>query len=132
MKNSGIEWIGEIPKTWSIGKTLFALSMPITDGPHETPQLHDSGIPFVSAEAVSTGYGRINFKHVRGYISKDYYDVCCKKYIPQNNDILPQNNEIPKNNAILRDLKRLKASKPKTSIRDCFFSRLTIGQTGRE
>ena len=45
---------------------------------------------------------------------------------------IPNKAEKTKNNAILRDLKRLKASKPKTSIRDCFFSRLTIGQTGRE
>ncbi len=35
MKDSGISWIGEIPKEWKIGKTLYALSMPITDGPHE-------------------------------------------------------------------------------------------------
>ncbi len=87
VKNSGIEWIGEIPEDWSIGKTLYALSMPITDGPHETPQLFDEGIPFVSAEAVSCGNGSIDFNHVRGYISEDYYRECCKKYVPHINDI---------------------------------------------
>lgn len=39
MKDSGVEWIGEIPEDWNVGKTLYALSMPITDGPHETPEL---------------------------------------------------------------------------------------------
>lgn len=87
MKPSGIDWIGDIPEHWEVMKTLFALSMPITDGPHETPQLFDEGIPFVSAEAVSCGNGKIDFGHIRGYISKSFYDECCKKYIPQVNDI---------------------------------------------
>lgn len=88
MKDSGIEWIGKIPSDWKVIKTLRVLTMPITDGPHETPELFDTGIPFVSAEAVSCGNGNIDFSHIRGYISKEYYDECCKKYIPQNDDIL--------------------------------------------
>lgn len=87
MKDSGVEWIGEIPERWRTGKTVYALSMPITDGPHETPELLSEGIPFVSAEAVSAGNGSIDFEHIRGYISKEYYDECCKKYTPQKNDI---------------------------------------------
>ena len=87
MKDSGVEWIGEVPEGWEVRKTLFCLSMPITDGPHETPQLYEEGIPFVSAEAVSCGNGRIDFDHIRGYISKEFYDECCKKYIPRLHDI---------------------------------------------
>ena len=87
MKDSGVEWIGMIPEHWEVRKTLFCLSMPITDGPHETPQLYEEGIPFVSAEAVSCGNGRIDFNHIRGYISKEFYEECCKKYIPQIYDI---------------------------------------------
>lgn len=87
MKDSGFEWIGEIPEHWSVGKTIYGLEMPITDGPHETPQLYSDGVPFVSAEAVSCGNGKIDFDHIRGYISEEYYDECCKKYIPQINDI---------------------------------------------
>lgn len=84
-KPSGIDWIGDIPSHWDCVKTLFALSMPITDGPHETPTLYEDGIPFISAEAISTG--EIRFDHMRGYISQSYYEECCKKYIPQRNDI---------------------------------------------
>ena len=87
MKDSGVEWIGEIPKEWNVGKTLYALSMPITDGPHETPELFDEGIPFISAEAVSCGNGHIDFEHIRGYISQEFYEECCKKYVPKINDI---------------------------------------------
>lgn len=87
MKDSRVEWIGEIPADWNIGKTLYALSMPITDGPHETPELLDEGVPFVSAEAVSCGNGHIDFEHIRGFISQDFYEECCKKYIPEMHDI---------------------------------------------
>jgi type I restriction enzyme S subunit len=62
--------------------------MPITDGPHTTPELFDEGIPFASAEAISCGNGKIDFTHIRGYISQEFYEECCKKYIPQVNDIL--------------------------------------------
>lgn len=86
-KDSGIEWIGEIPEHWETSKTLFSLSIPITDGPHTTPELFETGIPFVSAEAVSFGNGRIDFSHIRGYISDNFYQECCKKYIPQIDDI---------------------------------------------
>lgn len=87
MKDSGIEWIGEIPEGWSVSKVLHCLSMPITDGPHTTPILYDTGIPFVSAEAVSCGNGRIDFSHIRGYISEQFYKECCQKYIPEIDDI---------------------------------------------
>lgn len=87
MKDSGIEWIGRIPSDWDVTKVLNGLIMPITDGPHTTPELYDDGVAFVSAEAVSCGNGRIDFSHVRGYISKDFYQECCKKYIPAINDI---------------------------------------------
>lgn len=86
-KDSGIEWIGEIPEHWETSKTLFSLSIPITDGAHTTPELFETGVPFVSAEAVSFGNGRIDFSHIRGYISDNFYQECCKKYIPQIDDI---------------------------------------------
>lgn len=87
MRDSRITWMGEIPVGWSVTKTLRCLSMPITDGPHTTPELYDTGVPFVSAEAVSCGNGRIDFSHMRGYISEEFYNECCKKYVPKIDDV---------------------------------------------
>lgn len=87
LKPSGIPWIGDVPEGWKVCKTLHALCMPITDGPHTTPDLFDEGIPFVSAEAVSCGNGSIDFNHIRGYISEAFYNECCLKYIPKRDDI---------------------------------------------
>lgn len=62
-----------------------ALAMPITDGPHETPEFLDEGIEFISAEAVSSG--EINFENRRGYISELANREYSKKYSPRLHDI---------------------------------------------
>lgn len=87
IKDSGVDVYPFVPSHWNVQKTLNVLTMPITDGPHTTPELFSEGIPFVSAEAVSCGNGGIDFNHIRGFISQEFYDECCKKYIPQRNDI---------------------------------------------
>ena len=87
VKDSGNKCTGQIPTHWEYCKILFILSMPITDGPHETPEKQEEGIPFISAEAVSQGNGRIDFNHMWGYISQEFYNECCRKYIPQKDDI---------------------------------------------
>lgn len=86
-QDSRVSWIGEIPNTWDVKRIIHLLKMPITDGPHITPDMYDDGIPFVSAEAVSTGDGKINFDNIWGYISKEFYNECCRKYKPELNDI---------------------------------------------
>lgn len=80
-------FIPEIPEGWKLAKTLHCLDMPITDGPHTTPELWDEGVPFVSAEAVANGMGKIDFTRIRGYISEEFYEECCKKYIPRRDDV---------------------------------------------
>lgn len=85
--DSRIQAIGKIPTDWATPKVLHCLSIPITDGPHTTPEFHSTGIPFISAEAISSGNGKISFDHIRGYISEKFYEECCKKYIPQINDV---------------------------------------------
>lgn len=87
MKNSGVDVYPSVPEHWNVQKALTTLTMPITDGPHTTPELLPEGIPFVSAEAVSCGNGGIDFDHIRGFISREFYDECSKKYVPQRDDI---------------------------------------------
>lgn len=85
LKNSGIDWIGKIPENWKITKIRRLLSIPITDGPHETPSFYDSGVPFISAEAIKKD--EIDFNKIRGYISEFDYLKYSEKYIPKLHDI---------------------------------------------
>lgn len=86
MKDSGVEWIGEIPEHWENRKMISILSMRVVDGPHESPELYDEGIPYISATAIENG--KINFDLMRGYISEEYCDICDLRYMPQLHDIL--------------------------------------------
>lgn len=70
---------------WKVLKIKRVLDTPITDGPHETPELLDVGIPFLSAESVKKGKLDFNFK--RGYISRINHEKYIKKCKPRRDDI---------------------------------------------
>ncbi len=85
MKDSGVVWLGNVPAHWKVIPIKFSLDMPITDGPHSTPQFYDEGIPFISAEAVKND--RLDFSRKRGYISEDDHAIFSKKYKPKYGDV---------------------------------------------
>lgn len=85
MKDSGVEWLGEVPEHWRVMAIKHIVATPITDGPHETPEFLDEGVPFVSAEAVSSG--RVDFAKIRGFISRNDHERYSQKYCPQRGDI---------------------------------------------
>ncbi|MEA3296098.1 MAG: restriction endonuclease subunit S [Patescibacteria group bacterium] len=85
MKDSGIEWIGEIPENWKAMKLKHIVSRKITDGPHETPEFIDEGVPFISAEAIKKD--KIDFSKKRGYITKQVHKIYCAKCKPRKDDI---------------------------------------------
>lgn len=76
-KDSGVEWIGEIPEHWSRLRIKNIVSIKVTDGPHETPEWKVEGIPFISAEAIRGNIIDLNYK--RGNISKEQHDEYSKK-----------------------------------------------------
>lgn len=84
-KDSGVEWLGQVPEGWKVLAIKKIVSTPVTDGPHTTPEILDEGIPFISAEAIGEGY--INFDKMRGYISREDHILFSKKYKPKREDI---------------------------------------------
>lgn len=85
MKESSIDWIGQIPEEWRVRPIKHIVETPVTDGPHETPVLYETGIPFLSAEAVKDGV--LDFNYKRGYISLKDHDRFKKKISPKKDDI---------------------------------------------
>ena len=64
---------------------LDMLSQPITDGPHETPEFVNEGVPFLSAEAIVDN--RLDFSRKRGNVTKEYDLICARKYKPRKGDV---------------------------------------------
>ncbi len=85
MKESGVEWLGEVPAHWRGMPLKRWVAIKITDGPHETPEILPDGVPFISAEAVQDG--RINFELKRGYISEELHRQYCRKCRPKREDL---------------------------------------------
>lgn len=73
MRQSGVDWIGEIPEGWKVGHLLNFLRRPISDGPHETPDLVEDGIPFISIDSLNESE-QIDFSVVKKYISREDYE----------------------------------------------------------
>lgn len=84
VRDSGIQWIGEIPAHWSI-KKLKHFTKLITDGTHQTPDYIYEGIPFLSIKDISSG--RIDFSDVK-YISHQQHDELSKHAPVEKGDIL--------------------------------------------
>ena len=85
MKDSGDEWIGKIPKHWNFIPIKFLVTTKVTDGPHETPEFLDEGIPFLSVESVQDN--KLDFNKKRGYISQELHEIYSKKCKPQKDDV---------------------------------------------
>ena len=56
--------------------SVNVLSKKITDGPHETPEFVDEGIPFISVDGIQEG--ELIFKGCR-YVSPEDHEKFCKK-----------------------------------------------------
>lgn len=85
MKYSGVEWVGEIPEHWKMVSIKHLVSTKITDGPHETPDWVDDGIPFLSVESVQDN--KLDFNKKRGFITEELHKIYSKKCKPQRDDI---------------------------------------------
>lgn len=84
-KKGKIGWLGDVPAHWDVIAMKHVVAIPVTDGPHETPNFIDDGVPFISAEAV--GEGKINFEKRRGDISEEDHRRYSAKYSPKLHDI---------------------------------------------
>lgn len=88
-KDSGVQWIGEIPSAWQSCKLVYTLRQRICDGPHETPNLvsENEGIPFISIDSLNDSEN-IDFSVVKKFISNKDYQEYKKKANLEEGDIL--------------------------------------------
>ncbi|MCZ2404944.1 restriction endonuclease subunit S [Paenarthrobacter sp. Z7-10] len=70
---------------WPIGRLKNALAVPVTDGPHSTPEFMAEGVPFLSVDAIQDG--ELVFAGCRYVSSEDHADFV-RKARPHMNDLL--------------------------------------------
>ena len=86
MKDSGIEWLGEIPSRWSVPsiKFLFAVKDGTHDTPEYVPQSEDS-FPLITSKDIEDG--EISFAAAK-YISRADYLAIVRRSDTSRNDII--------------------------------------------
>jgi type I restriction enzyme S subunit len=84
MKDSGVEWLGEIPEHWKVIR-LKHLANKITDGEHISPKNIDIGIPLLSAKDIRERYIRFDDA---SYVTEEDAQVFWKRCKPEKGDIL--------------------------------------------
>lgn len=87
-KASGVEWLGDMPEGWDIGRLKFYTKQ-IVDGTHFTPNYLDDGIPFLRVTDIQTK--DIDLSLVK-YISYSQYIELNQRCNPQKGDILLSKN----------------------------------------
>jgi len=84
-KDSGVEWLGEVPQGWGVWK-LSHFAPIITCGVAATPEYLDDGVIFLSAQNIKRR--KINLEVGHKYISQDKHDELTKNRSPIKGDIL--------------------------------------------
>lgn len=94
MKDSGIDWIGQIPAHWDVAKLKF-LSTKIVDGTHFTPTYVDEGVPFLRVTDLSSmRNGVINWEGVRRIPSKEHIELSRRADGKRGDVLLSKNGTI--------------------------------------
>lgn len=84
-KDSGIEWLGEIPEHWEVSH-IKRICKKITDGAHTSPDLSSPDYPFLSV--VNLKQGKLDFIKCH-YTSTDDYNYLLRNGCrPFENDVL--------------------------------------------
>lgn len=91
MKNSGIDWLGEIPKHW-IPKRLKFLTSKIIDGTHSTPEYISEGVPFLRVTDIVNAKGAALNTDAFKYISHEEHEELTKRCNPEVGDLLYSKN----------------------------------------
>jgi type I restriction enzyme S subunit len=86
LKDSGVEWIGEIPEGWTI-TLLKRFCHKITDGSHHSPQTQFEGRNYISVKDVDSD-GNINLINCKKINEKDFKELVRNGSQPKINDIL--------------------------------------------
>jgi type I restriction enzyme S subunit len=77
MKDSGVEWIGEIPEHWELFFMNYAINA-IADVDHYMPTTIESGVPYVMTGDLKDFASDIDFEGCKKVSQRDYFNLSKK------------------------------------------------------
>ncbi|MBC2852430.1 restriction endonuclease subunit S [Cetobacterium sp. 2G large] len=85
MKDSGVEWLGMIPKEWQVSKMKNKL-IKFTDGAHISPEVENGVYPFLSVKDLKNGF--LDFKNCLKTSIESYKYLKRNSCKPERGDLL--------------------------------------------
>ena len=86
MRDSGVEWLGEVPEHWGVGNLMYVLSA-IGDVDHYMPESVDQGIPYVMTGDLKELTSNISFDSCKQVSQNDYFKLS-KKIKSSKGDVI--------------------------------------------
>ena len=86
MKDSGVEWLGEVPEHWGISPLNYVLKA-VGDVDHYMPESTDSGVPYVMTGDLKDLASNIDFEACK-QVSEEDYEKLTKKIKTQKGDLI--------------------------------------------
>ncbi len=71
MKDSGVEWLGEVPEHWEVGALSYALGA-VGDVDHYMPETVQEGVPYVMTGDLKPLASQIDFEGCKQVSDQDY------------------------------------------------------------
>ena len=87
LKDSGIDWIGQVPQGWGVSKLKNLLK--IKDGTHDTPSYVDSGIPLITTKNINSFSNYIDFSTAKNISYKDYILINRRSDVEYGDILMP-------------------------------------------
>ena len=87
MKDSEIDWIGQVPQGWGVSKLKNLLK--IKDGTHDTPSYVDSGIPLITTKNINSFSNYIDFSTAKNISYKDYILINRRSDVEYGDILMP-------------------------------------------
>ena len=84
-RDSGVEWIGEVPEGWKI-LPLRRVVYRFVDYRGKTPEKVDSGVPLITAKNIKGGH--IDLSSSKEFIRENEYQDWMTRGLPENGDVL--------------------------------------------
>lgn len=104
MKDSGIEWIGEVPEGWKVGKLKHYTK--IKDGTHDTPEYIDPSeisIPLITSKDIKNQ--KITFEEAKHISVTDYEKINLRSNVEMYNIIMPMIGTVGNPSIVLTERK---------------------------
>lgn len=134
MKDSGVDWIGEVPEHWRVKAKKHVCEL-LKDGTHLPPARVAVGVPLLSVRNIQDG--KFSLRVDDSMIAHEDFQELCRSFVPLENDVLlaivgatiGKTAIVPKGMGSFHIQRSLAIFRPNSQMRSAYLHRLFESST---